>query len=105
VIEAALAGKAATSLWEGERKFAVAVRLPAEDRAGRQPERTPSPRRWRLRAAGRRDHITETSGAMNIARSRPAHHRHRHLHQGPRHGLGGGRHEGPVAKIDIPDYW
>ena len=29
VVEAALGGKAATQLWEGERKFAVAVRLPA----------------------------------------------------------------------------
>ena len=31
VIESALAGKATTQLWEGERKFAVTVRLP-EDR-------------------------------------------------------------------------
>ena len=32
VIEVALGGKAATYLWEGERRFAVAVRLPEEQR-------------------------------------------------------------------------
>ncbi|HEY1229824.1 MAG TPA: efflux RND transporter permease subunit, partial [Ramlibacter sp.] len=32
VVEAVLGGKAATQIWEGERKFAVAVRLPEERR-------------------------------------------------------------------------
>ena len=41
VIEAALAGKAATSLWEGERKFAVAVRLPKDERSIANLPRTP----------------------------------------------------------------
>ena len=31
-LQSALAGKAATNLWEGERKFAVAVRLPSDER-------------------------------------------------------------------------
>jgi cobalt-zinc-cadmium resistance protein CzcA len=41
VIEAALAGKAATQIWEGERKFAVAVRLPEEDRSRSPMAATP----------------------------------------------------------------
>ena len=41
VIEAALAGKAATQIWEGERKFAAAVRLPQERRSIEQLARTP----------------------------------------------------------------
>ncbi|MFM8577010.1 MAG: efflux RND transporter permease subunit, partial [Limnohabitans sp.] len=41
VIEAALAGKAATQIWEGERKFAVAVRLPEERRSIAQLSSTP----------------------------------------------------------------
>lgn len=69
VIEAALAGKAATSLWEGERKFAVAVRLPEDRRAlARLPETpiaTPDGGYTRLGSVAR---IRETSGAMNIAR-------------------------------------
>ncbi|WP_027474885.1 efflux RND transporter permease subunit [Curvibacter gracilis] len=69
VIEAALAGKAATSLWEGERKFAVAVRLPAEDRLVAKLERTPIPTAdGGYVQLGAVTHITETSGAMNIAR-------------------------------------
>ena len=38
---ATLAGKAATSLWEGERKFAVAVRLPKDERSIANLPRTP----------------------------------------------------------------
>ncbi|MDD0839554.1 CusA/CzcA family heavy metal efflux RND transporter [Curvibacter sp. HBC61] len=69
VIEAALAGKAATSLWEGERKFAVAVRLPPEERVIANLERTPiSTPDGGYVQLGAVTHITETSGAMNIAR-------------------------------------
>ncbi|MDD0811083.1 CusA/CzcA family heavy metal efflux RND transporter [Curvibacter sp. RS43] len=69
VIEAALAGKAATSLWEGERKFAVAVRLPPEERLIANLERTPiSTPDGGYVQLGAVTHITETSGAMNIAR-------------------------------------
>jgi len=69
VIEAALAGKASTSLWEGERRFAVAVRLPAERRSiatlGATPIPTPDGGYTTL---GNVAEIRETSGAMNIAR-------------------------------------
>jgi cobalt-zinc-cadmium resistance protein CzcA len=69
VIETALAGKAATSLWEGERKFSVAVRLPEDRRsianlAGISIA-TPDGGYTTL---GSVSHIRETSGAMNIAR-------------------------------------
>ncbi|MES2531827.1 MAG: CusA/CzcA family heavy metal efflux RND transporter [Pseudomonadota bacterium] len=69
VVEAALGGKTATTLWEGERKFAVAVRLPEERRAiatlGNTPIATPDGNTTTLGAVA---NIRETSGAMNIAR-------------------------------------
>jgi heavy metal efflux system protein len=69
VIEAALAGKAATQLWEGERRFAVAVRLPAERRTIVQLASTPIPRPGGgYTTLGAVAEIRETSGAMNIAR-------------------------------------
>ena len=69
VIETALAGKAATQIWEGERKFAVAVRLP-EDRRGiaRLPQTlVPTPDGGSV-PLGNVARLKETSGAMNIAR-------------------------------------
>jgi cobalt-zinc-cadmium resistance protein CzcA len=69
VIEAALAGKAATQLWEGERKFAVAVRLPEAKRVmaslGQTLIPTPDGGYAQLGSVAS---IRETSGAMNIAR-------------------------------------
>jgi cobalt-zinc-cadmium resistance protein CzcA len=69
VIEAALAGKVTTYLWEGERKFAVAVRLSADRRVlanlASTPIATPDGGYTQLGAVTR---IRETSGAMNIAR-------------------------------------
>jgi heavy metal efflux system protein len=69
VIEAALAGKASTQLWEGERKFAVAVRLPQDRRQignlATLPIPTPD---GGYVALGSVANIRETSGAMNIAR-------------------------------------
>jgi len=69
VIEAALAGKAATSLWEGERKFAVAVRLPKDERVIANLPRTPIATSdggyVPLSAVA---NIREGMGAMNIAR-------------------------------------
>jgi len=69
VIEAALAGKAATQIWEGERKFAVAVRLPEERRAIAQLSSTPlaTPDGGYI-TLGAVTHIRQASGAMNIAR-------------------------------------
>lgn len=69
VIEAALAGKAATQIWEGERKFAVAVRLPADRRTIAQLPQTliPTPDGGYAQL-GSVATIRETSGAMNIAR-------------------------------------
>ena len=69
VIEAALAGKAATQIWEGEKKFAVAVRL-AEDRRSishlaSTPIATPDGGYTTLGAVS---NIRQSSGAMNIAR-------------------------------------
>ncbi|HBH38428.1 MAG TPA: CusA/CzcA family heavy metal efflux RND transporter, partial [Curvibacter sp.] len=69
VIEAALAGKAATQMWEGERRFSVAVRLPLERRAIAQLASTPIPvPGGGYTTLGAVAEIRETSGAMNIAR-------------------------------------
>ena len=69
VIEAALAGKAATQIWEGERRFSVAVRLPAERRAIAQLASTPIPvPGGGYTTLGAVAEIRETGGAMNIAR-------------------------------------
>jgi cobalt-zinc-cadmium resistance protein CzcA len=69
VIEAALAGKAATYLWEGERKYAIAVRLPQERRALSQLASTPvSLPGGGTVQLGAVTTIHESSGAMNIAR-------------------------------------
>ena len=69
VIEAALAGKAATQIWEGERRFSVAVRLPAERRAIARLASTPIPvPGGGYTTLGAVAEIRETSGAMNIAR-------------------------------------
>ncbi len=69
VIEAALAGKAATYLIEGERKFAVAVRLPGAkrqlDALAATPIPTPDGGYTNLGSVAT---IRETTGAMNIAR-------------------------------------
>ena len=69
VIEAALGGKAATFLWEGERKFAVAVRLPAARRTLASLAQTPIPAPdggfVPLDAVAT---LREASGAMNISR-------------------------------------
>jgi len=69
VIEAALAGKAATQLWEGERKFAVAVRLPEDRRVIASLPQTliPTPDGSYVQL-GSVATIREASGAMNIAR-------------------------------------
>ena len=69
VIEAALGGKAATQLWEGERKFAVAVRLPEARRNLASLAATPIPTPdGGYTPLGSVANIRETSGAMNIAR-------------------------------------
>ena len=69
VIEATLAGKAATDLWEGERKFAVALRLPADKRIIANLPGTPIPlAEGGYTTLGNVTTIRETTGAMNIAR-------------------------------------
>ncbi len=69
VIEAALAGKAATQIWEGERKFAVAVRLPEERRSLAQLASTPiAIPDGGYTTLGAVSDIRQASGAMNIAR-------------------------------------
>ncbi len=69
VIEAALAGKGATTLWEGERRFDVAVRLPKERRSISELAAIPIPRPdGGYVNLGAVSTIEETSGAMNIAR-------------------------------------
>ena len=69
VIETALAGKGATTLWEGERRFEVTVRLPGERRVISELPSIPIPRPEggyvNLGAVSR---IEQVSGAMNIAR-------------------------------------
>jgi heavy metal efflux system protein len=69
VIEASLAGKAATQLWEGERKFAVSVRLPPDKREIGKLASIPIPTPdGGYAALGSVTTIRETSGAMNISR-------------------------------------
>ena len=69
MIEAALAGKATTQLWEGERKFAVAVRLPADKRTiANLPSTLIATPDGGYTTLGNVSQIRETSGAMNIAR-------------------------------------
>ena len=69
VIETAVAGKTSSELWEGERHFSVVVRLAASERSlDRLPALlvpTPSGAQVPL---GKLAHISQTSGAMNIAR-------------------------------------
>ncbi len=69
VIESALAGKATTDLWEGERRFSVAVRLPADRRAMVNLNQilVPTPNGGSTPLANIAT-IREGSGAMNIAR-------------------------------------
>jgi len=69
VIESALAGRAATQLWEGERKFAVTVRLPADERVIASLPSTPLPiPAGGYTTLGSVTNIRQTTGAMNIAR-------------------------------------
>ena len=69
VVEAALGGKAATQLWEGERKFAVAVRLPANKRTiASLPQTLIATPDGGYAQLGSVATIRETNGAMNIAR-------------------------------------
>jgi cobalt-zinc-cadmium resistance protein CzcA len=69
VIETALAGKSTTQIWEGERKFSVAVRLPENKRSISNLESisiaTPD---GGYTSLGSVAEIRQTSGAMNIAR-------------------------------------
>ncbi len=69
VIEAALAGKGATQIWEGERKFSVAVRLPLDKRSIASLPQTliPTPDGGYAQL-GSVATVRETNGAMNIAR-------------------------------------
>ena len=69
VIESALAGKAATTLWEGERRFSVAVRLPTDRRTiNLLPGIVISTPDGGYTTLGAVTEIREISGAMNIAR-------------------------------------
>ncbi|MBD8050167.1 efflux RND transporter permease subunit [Limnohabitans radicicola] len=69
VIEAALAGKGATTLWDGERRFDVAVRLPQERRSISELAAIPIPRPdGGYVNLGAVSTIEQASGAMNIAR-------------------------------------
>ena len=69
VIETALAGQAATYLWEGERRFAVTVRLAPQNRAMGHLEDilVPTPNGGSV-TLGNIATIRRDSGAMNIAR-------------------------------------
>ena len=69
VIETVLAGKVATQLWEGERHFGVAVRLPEEQRAidRLKDVLVPTPGGTQIPLSSV-VHFKTASGAMNIAR-------------------------------------
>ncbi len=69
-IETAVGGKVATEMWEGDKRFGVAVRLRDEERRdpasiGNLPIDTPSGARVPLEDVAR---LAERGGAMNIAR-------------------------------------
>ena len=68
-VETALAGKAATEIWEGEKHFSVVVRLPAADRAldRLKDVLVEAPDGTHIPLAQVADFKT-TSGAMNISR-------------------------------------
>ena len=69
VIEAALAGKPVTQLWEGERRFDVVIRLPSQQRSLAELSAIPIPRPdGGYVSLGRVSRIEEASGSMNIAR-------------------------------------
>ena len=69
VIETALAGRAVTDIWEGERRFSVAIRLPKDQRTLDQLPNTtiPIPGGGYTSLASVAD-IRQAGGAMNIAR-------------------------------------
>jgi len=69
VIETALAGRAVTDIWEGERRYAVAVRMPEQQRSLEQlPNITiPIPGGGYTSLASVAN-IRQAGGAMNIAR-------------------------------------
>lgn len=69
VIESALAGKGATTLWDGERRFEVVVRLPGERRVISELQSIPIVRPdGGYVTLGAISRIEQVSGAMNIAR-------------------------------------
>ena len=69
VIEAALAGKVATYIWEGEKKFAAVVRLKDDSRAISNLPNTPVlMANGGYTTLGTLADIKQASGAMNIAR-------------------------------------
>ena len=69
VIEAALAGKATTQIWEGERKFSVTVRLPEDRRSiANLASLSISLPDGGYTTLGAVTNIHQVSGAMNIAR-------------------------------------
>jgi len=69
VIEAALAGKSATRIWEGERRFEVVLRLAPHQRSLAELPAIPIPRPdGGYVSLGAVSRIEEVSGAMNIAR-------------------------------------
>ncbi len=68
-IEIALGGRSATDLWEGEKHFAVVPRLAPSDRGLSALEQIPIDAGDGVRIPlGDVAHVTETAGAMNIAR-------------------------------------
>ena len=69
VIETALAGRAVTDIWEGERRYAVAVRLPEHQRSLEQLPNTTIPiPGGGYTSLGSVADIRQAGGAMNIAR-------------------------------------
>ena len=69
VIETAVAGKTSSELWEGERHFSVVVRLAAAQRSlGNLAGLLVAAPSGAQIPLGQLAHITQTSGAMNIAR-------------------------------------
>ena len=69
VIETALAGRAVTDIWEGERRYAVAVRLPEHQRTLEQLPNTTIPiPGGGYTSLGSVADIRQAGGAMNIAR-------------------------------------
>jgi cobalt-zinc-cadmium resistance protein CzcA len=103
VVETALAGKAATELWEGDRHFSVVVAW-MKSRASSTAQGHPGPDPVRgAGAAGQPGRLQARQRRHeHRPRIRAARRRHRRLHPRPRHGQRRCRHAEACQEIKLP---